>query len=142
MQLNTDHVVRYNVGGSFREIVNPLLPEHIKVGRIFWYGGSTSRGGWSCPAIITRINKRRTRFKVRSLDDMLEQDHWYKFDAASDESDCRRMMRLVDPDVVREYLGKRRPSLVLQLESAKSSLSMAEWHLNEFDRVRSTLTIA
>ena len=88
-------------------IERPLLAEHVKVGQVLWYNGFTSTGRWDCPAIITRVNKKK-QFRVRSLDDMVEQHEWYESDATKDMAGSRKTMRIIEPSDVKEYLEKRR----------------------------------
>lgn len=121
-------------------IENPLLAEHVKVGQALWYNGFTSTSRWDCPAIITRVNKKK-QFRVRSLDDMVEQDQWYDSDASKDSSGSRKTMRLVEPKVVKDYLEKRRPALQQEVAFAKDELQRAEDVLKRFDDILATLNI-
>ena len=122
-------------------IENPLLREHIKIDALLWYNGFTSTGSWSCPAIITEVDKRKERFRVRSLDDMREQSSWYSFSADKDLSGARKTMRIVDAAEVREYLDRRRSALVEDVEAARSAFNTAEFDLKGFDTVRSKLPL-
>ena len=122
-------------------IENPLLPEHIKVDTLFWFNGFTSTGGWSCPAIITKVDKRNKRFRIRSLDDMREQDGWYSFSADKDLSGSRKTMRLVDRKEVNAYLDRHRSNLEQNVESERASLREAEANLKTFDAVRAKLPL-
>ncbi len=84
----------------------PLLVGHIRVGLLIWYQGFTSQGNWSCPAVIRSVDLIRSKFYVRSLDDMLPQDEGYPFDPKSAlATHSRQTMRLASPDEVAEYLA-------------------------------------
>ena len=48
--------------------------EHIKLGNLIWYSGSTSLSGWNCPAEIVEVNEEGRWFRVKSLDDLKIQD--------------------------------------------------------------------
>ena len=121
-------------------IENPLLAEHIKVNQVLWYNGFTSTGSWDCPAIITRVNKKK-QFRVRSLDDMVEQHEWYESDTSKDMAGSRKTMRIIEPSVVKEYLEKRRPVLEQDIEFAKDDFLRAEDALKRFDDILATLNI-
>lgn len=133
-------ITRDPIDGSEVEIKNPLRAEHVEVGRLLWYSGNTSMFSWDCPAVITQVNDQR-EFRVRSLDDMKEQDHWYSSDCDKDMSPSRRTMRIPDPDDVRTYLEKQHELLVENVAEAKTDLASAEADLAYFDEVRATLSI-
>ncbi len=120
-------------------IERPLLAEHVKVGRLIWYSGYTSLGEWDCPAIITRVNKSRRLFRVRSLDDMVEQSQWYDFSHRRNSCASRQTMRLTDTTEVKAYLDKHRPHLAAVVENKKASLERAVADLNYFDKLLATL---
>ncbi len=99
------------ISGKPRVIENPLLAEHVVPGTYFWYNGFTSIGSWSCPAVITKVDAKKRRFRVRSLDDMREQNQWYDFDVDKDSSASRQTMRLVPFERVQLYLVQRKKRL-------------------------------
>lgn len=129
------------ISGKPVVIERPLLAEHIKVGQVLWYNGFTSVGHWDCPAIITRVNQSKKQFRVRSLDDMVEQDQWYPFSADKDPSGSRKTMRVVEPSEVKAYLDAQRPALVKAVEDKKASLQRAGAKLKHFDEILATLKI-
>jgi hypothetical protein len=123
------------ISGKPVVIERPLLAEHIKVDQLLWYNGFTSTGRWNCPAIITQVNTNKKQFRVRSLDDMVEQDQWYEFDTSKGSSGSRKTMRLVEPSEVKAYLEKRRLALQQNVEFAKTDLQSAEEVLKRFDDI-------
>ena len=133
--------IRDEISGELIVIQNPLLAEHIKVGTLLWYQGYTSISGWNCPAIITRVDKGKKRFRVRSLDDMMEQEEWYEFSISKHSSGSRQTMRLVEAAEVKAYLEQRRPRLQQVVEEKKSSLQRAEASLEHFDSILASLKI-
>jgi hypothetical protein len=139
-QAMSSFVMRHPVDGSDVEIKNPLRAEHVEVGRLLWYAGLTSISGWDCPAIITRVNGQR-QFRVRSLDDMKEQDQWYSAGCNKHSPTSRQTMRIPKPEEVRIYLEKRHALLVENIADAKADLASAEAALAHFDELRTSLTI-
>lgn len=124
--------IRDEISGKPRTISNPLLAEHIKVGTYFWYDGFTSAGSWSCPGVVTRVNTKKRTFKVRSLDDMIEQDVQYPFDAKKDPSSGRNTMRIVDDETVRLYLVERKKSLEMDVRHKRTAAESADASLALF----------
>ncbi len=124
--------MRDPVDGSPVEIKNPLRPEHIEVGRLLWYSGITSTSSWDCPAVITQIDEKG-RFRVRSLDDMREQDQWYEANCTKHTPSSRQSMRLVEVETIRTYLEKRRQSLLKNIQGFETALQSAKDHLERFD---------
>jgi hypothetical protein len=133
--------IRSPIDGAPIVIENPLLPEHIEIGRLIWYNGFTTTFEWDCPAIITRVNKNNKLFRVRSLDDMKEQDQWYKFSIEDDNSSSRESMRLTEIEDVRAYIADARKHLESRITRAKSSLDRAKKDLVHFDRARAGLSL-
>lgn len=133
--------IRDEVSGAPRTIVDPLKEEHIEKDRLLWYDGYTSIGGWSCPAIITMVDKKGKRFKVRSLDDMKEQTQWYDFSVKKDSSSSRMTMRLVTNEVVATYLGSRRKQMITSLGYAQDEVAAQKKRLKHFDSVQKTLKL-
>lgn len=84
-----------------------LQPEDIKVGAFIWYSGETVMSGWDCPAVITKVDKRRKLFWVKSLDDGLDQSQSYDFDVNSNSASSRKNMRLSDAEEVGAYMRQR-----------------------------------
>lgn len=99
-------IIENQRNGRYEVIENPLLVGHIQVGLLIWYHGFTSQGPWSCPAIIRRVDLIRSRFYVRSLDDLLPQTQPYGFDPEVDHSYSRQTMRLPTLDEVADYLAE------------------------------------
>lgn len=133
--------VTHPISGEPVVIENPLLKEHVHVGRVLWYSGATSCGRWDCPAIITRVNKNGSQFKVRSLDDMREQDPWYGSTLTKHATDGRKMMYIPSPESVLTFLEKRRQLLVDSIERAKDFVLRGESVLVTFDTFRATLSL-
>ncbi len=133
--------IQDGISGEPVVIERPLLAEHIEVGRLLWYNGFTSGGRWNCPAIITNVNNKRKRFRVRSLDDMIEQFDWYEFSISKNSPESRQTMRLVEPAEVKAYLEQRRRRLQETVEDAKASLQRTEATLGNFDSIVATLNI-
>lgn len=121
------------VSGKPLTIENPLTAEHIKEGALLWYWGFTSIGGWDCPAIITQVNEKRRRFKVRSLDDMREQDQWYSFGCTKNSETSRQTMRVASAEEVKTYMDARRVRLTDRITNAKADVTRAESDLARFD---------
>ncbi len=134
-------VITDEISGKPIVIKQPLLAEHIKVGQWLWYNGFTSTGGWDCPAIITQVRVRRKEFRIRSLDDMVEQDQWYGFSISEDGSDSRKTMRLITASVAKAYLNVRRKALAENVATMKDALARTEVKLKHFDEVRAALKI-
>ncbi|HEY0979335.1 MAG TPA: hypothetical protein VGE23_00635 [Candidatus Paceibacterota bacterium] len=134
-------ILKDPVSGELVTIENPLLPEHIEVGRLFWYSGYTSTSSWDCPAVITRVNKRRKTFRVRSLDDMSEQAEEYDFAHTGEYADSRGSMRLVPSIQIKAYVAKQRAALATHVLEAKARLSSRKAALAIFDKVRATIPI-
>jgi hypothetical protein len=92
--------------GEDEVIENPLMPEHVAVGRLIWYHGFTSQGPWDCPAVIRLVDLVDSKFYVRSLDDMMVQCQAYAFHPENDLSSySRQTMRLATPEEVVTYLA-------------------------------------
>ena len=134
-------ILKDPVSGEPVTIENPLLPEHIEVGRLFWYSGHTSTSSWDCPAVITRVNKRRKTFRVRSLDDMTEQAEEYDFTHTGEYADSRGSMRLVPFLQIRAYVTKQSVTLATHVLEAKARLSSREAALATFEKLRKTVPI-
>lgn len=92
------------ITGEPEVIENPLNAENVEIGRLLWYHGFTSTFRWNCPAIITWVDKKARVFRVRSMDDMLEQDQEYDFDFAEGLPYSRKTMRVASETEVEEYL--------------------------------------
>lgn len=129
MSFRTTHPV----SGEPLVIENPLTSQHIKVGALLWYWGSASMHSWDCPAVVTRVNKKR-QFKIRSLDDMQEQDEWYSFSCTQRSSTVRQTMRIASAEEVKAYLDRSRVRLAEAISSAESELTKAKGHLADFDK--------
>lgn len=127
------------VSGEPLTIENPLTAKHIKVGALLWYWGFTSTCGWDCPALITQVDEKRRRFKVRSLDDMREQNPWYSFGCTRNSDSSRQTMRVASVEEVRIYLEKRRVHLIDLVKDAKIDLSGAEFNLTHFDEFAASI---
>lgn len=84
-----------------------VTPKDIKAGAFIWYSGETVMSGWDCPAVITKVDKRRKLFWVKSLDDGLDQSQSYDFDVKSNSSSSRKNMRPSDADEVGAYMRQR-----------------------------------
>ncbi len=104
----------------------PVTKEHIKVGALIWYSGRTSQFYWSCPAVITKVYPRRRTFKVRSLDDMREQDQEYNFDPNDGAPDSRLSMRLSNSAEVAAYLKERHVGSKESVTDAERRLASAK----------------
>lgn len=134
-------VIRDEISGKPVIIENPLLAEHIKVGQFFWYHGLTSISGWNCPGVITVVDLKKKRFKIRSLDDMREQNQWYDFELSEHSPSSRQTMRLVPVEKIKEYLDTQRAELNAAIIREKESANQAEGNLDRFDAVRKTLDL-
>lgn len=130
MAFHTTHPV----SGKPLTIENPLTAKHIRIGALLWYWGFTSAGSWDCPAIITQISEKRRQFKVRSLDDMIEQDQWYRFGYNKNSDTTRQIMRTASAQEVKKYPDGRRIRLTENVEDAKSRVTRAETALIHFDQ--------
>lgn len=126
--------IRDEISGKPVVIENPLLAEHVEVGRFLAYSGYTSVGQWNCPAVITKVDRTKKQFRVRSLDDMIEQDQWYGFSTENDHTGSRSTMRLIERPDVDAYLERRRESLTESVEEAKRDVVAAEAKLATFDK--------
>lgn len=134
-------VLKDEVSGKPVEIQDPLLPEHVKVGRLLWYSGITSTSSWDCPAVITQVNLERKFFRVRSLDDMIEQREEYPFENDSEYADSRGSMRLATSEEVRAYVAYQREHLEARVAHSKTSVDRCERALTQFDEVLATFEI-
>lgn len=114
-------------------IENPLLPEHVRLNQLLWYYGYTSMGGWDCPAVIVKVNRKKQLFRVRSLDDMRDQDQWYSFDAGKDSSSSRETMRLATQKEVKAYLEARKKRIEDKVDAARRALSETQDLLEKFN---------
>ncbi|MEK7602169.1 MAG: hypothetical protein AAB472_01675 [Patescibacteria group bacterium] len=133
--------VRNPVDGSAILIEEPLLGKHVQVGRLLWYSGITSMSGWDCPAIITEVDTENQKFRIRSLDDMREQEQWYEFDINEHSCTSRQMMRLTSPELVTEYLIPQRVRLKQAVLCKQASFEEAEKLLAHFDEIHATLNL-
>ncbi|MDR3548524.1 MAG: hypothetical protein P4M11_09720 [Candidatus Pacebacteria bacterium] len=104
----------------------PVTKEHVKVGTLIWYSGRTSMFEWDCPAVITQVYPRKRTFKVRSLDDMREQDQEYNFDPNDGAPDSRLSMRLSNPAEVAAYLKERHVGSKESVTDAERRLATAK----------------
>jgi hypothetical protein len=131
--------IRDSISGSPRIIKNPLRARHVKVGRFFWYDGHTSISSWSCPGVITQVDDKKKRFRIRSLDDMREQDQWYDFDVNEHSETSRQTMRLVPRKEVRQYLKKHEERHKQKLALSRTTLSATKKGLESFQRLKKEL---
>lgn len=134
-------VLKDQISGKPVEIQDPLLPEHVKVDRLLWYSGMTSTFSWDCPAVITQVDPERKLFRVRSLDDMIEQRQEYPFENSSEYADSRGSMRLATSEEVRAYVACQRKHLEARIADSKASVDRCERALAQFDEIRATLEI-
>lgn len=133
--------VRDEISGQPRIIENPLLAEHVKTGCLLWYDGTTSIGRWDCPAVITTVDKKKRRFRVRSLDDMREQNQWYEFSISEHSPGSREVMRLSNEAEVKQYLDRRQRVIELGIADHRKSLASAEDSLTHFKEIRENLKL-
>jgi hypothetical protein len=131
--------IRDSISGDPRIIKNPLRAKHIKIGRFFWYDGHTSMGSWDCPGVITQVDEKKMRFRIRSLDDMREQDQWYDFDVSEHSPTSRQTMRLVTRKEVRKYLKRREDRQKQVLALSRSTLVASKQGLQEFQKQKNQL---
>lgn len=129
------------ISGSPRVIKNPLRPRHIKTGRLIRFDGFTSTGGWNCPAIIVRVDRKRRRFRIRSLDDMQIQDCWYDFSLNKHAHSGRKTMRLIDTETVVTYLKGQAETLALQVKLSQTELRADRARLKHFKAERAKLKL-
>ncbi len=106
--------------------------EHIKVGTLLWYSGSTSMWSWDCPAIVSKVHSKTKQFQVRSLDDMKEQHQRYAIDPNKDHSSSRHNMRVTSPEEVAAYLQKRLRRSEATLDAANRELERAKENYQYF----------
>lgn len=133
-----------NTAINYEVTDTPLLAEHIKVGTLLWYNGFTSGGSWDCPAVITttRIDTKNKHFKVRSLDDMIEQNQWYEFTASEHSREhSRNTMRLASKEEVRNYLELQQKKLEESVTDAKNDLADTESRLDHFKQILETISL-
>ena len=124
--------VRDPYSGDPVELKNRLLPEHIKKKVFFWYDGITSMSSWSCPAVITQVNRQKKKFRICSLDDFREQGQEYSFEIYDGSPFSRQTMRLVDESVVIDYIQKRHKQLIEEAEIAKKRSDSAKKDAADF----------
>ncbi len=117
-----------------------LPANHIKVGAFIWYSGRTSIGSWDCPAVITRVNSRKRTFRVRSLDDMLEQTQVYDFDISEHTPDSRLTMRPIDPSIAVNYMRSMGEQLANEHASLEQQIEEKAKALAKFRRFQAKLT--
>lgn len=134
-------VIQHPISGKDITIENPLMAEHVEVGRLLWYWGFTSVSGWNCPAIITQVDEKKRRFRVRSLDDMKEQDQWYDFATGKGAPTSRMTMRLATTEEVRTYLEAQLAHLREEETSAQRAHERAQKAVMDFERERSLLSV-
>jgi len=129
------------IDGSPVVIEHPLLPEYIQEGRLLWYWGFTSVSGWDCPAVITEVDTKNQKFKVRSLDDMKEQRQLYSFICDKGSPTSRKTMRLASKEEVASYLDERQASLKKRIRYAGRKATSSRGQLNEFEKQRAALSL-
>jgi hypothetical protein len=110
-----------------------LTAENVKVGQFLWYDGMTSVSWWSCPAIVTKVDKKKKTFKVMSLDDFVEQGTWYNFHVDENSDFSRQTMRVVPPERVAGYVEAQKTKLSGKVAEAEKDLIFARKKLEEFN---------
>ncbi len=133
--------LKHPVTGKPLVIENPLLAEHVQIGRLLWYFGYTSTWEWDCPAVIAEINEEKKEFRVRSFDDMKVQHQWYSYSTNEGSPTSRMTMRLSDADEVNKYLLAQRQCLEAEVTRAKDRYDRAKEALESFDRERAALKL-
>lgn len=128
----TQRIIRDGISGKPRTIQNPLLAEHVKVGTYLWYDGHSAMSGWDCPAIITSVNAAKRTFKVRSFDDMREQNQDYSFDVGEHSPSSRQTMRLIPEETARLYLVERKKWLEADVRRKRTAADEANASLALF----------
>jgi hypothetical protein len=109
------------------------LPEgDIKVGAIIWYRGYTSTFSWDCPAEIYLVNCDNRTFKVKSLDDMENQNQDYSFDIDIYSPESRLTMRIPDADEVKRYLNSRANAIGIEILRLQDKLREKEAEAKRF----------
>lgn len=137
----TSLAMKHPISGRPITIENPLLAEHVEVGRLLWYWGFTSVLRWDCPAIITKVDKKKRAFKVRSLDDMKEQDQWFTFSTEEHSPTSRMTMRVVTSEEVASYLDAHGKHLKEDAALAKRAYERAEKAVQNFNSQRAALKL-
>ncbi len=133
--------MNHPISGKPITIENPLLAEHVQVGRLLWYWGFTSVSEWNCPAVIVKVDEQKRQFQVCSLDDMRDQDQWYDYSTDKGAPTSRMTMRVATPEEVQKYLDGRRIYLGKDIETTKRAHDEAKKTAEDFDHRRKLLSL-
>ena len=103
-----------------------LQAKELKIGLFVWW--SAQDGAWSCPCVVTAINKRRG-FKVRSLDNFYESG-WLRLkdDPHFDKSRLHEMQECSREDI-EQYFKTSTQELRNKVVTIKSKLVAAQKYL-------------
>ena len=119
--------------------MSKLTEADITQGKFIWYSGRTSVIGWTCPAVITRVDDNAKQFYVMSLDDMLEQTQPYDFELTKHSPTSRLSMRPATLDEVDNYLGLQEEALIEKVSLTRNVRVQASITLDRFRAERAKL---
>lgn len=100
-----------------------------KRGTLVWWTAERMMKEWSCPAIVTKVDRKKDCFRVISLDDFKETDGLRLRDAPNGDQSSRHEMRLMTVEDLEEYFADIEKDLLREIANLEAGLEAAKREL-------------
>lgn len=110
-----------------------LQAKELRVGLFVWWNAGRYMSGWSCPCIVTTINRKKG-FRVRSLDNFRETD-WLRLKDIPDlDRSSLHEMRECSREEIEQYFETTTQGLRNEVTTIKGRLVAAQRRLAAYKK--------
>lgn len=105
--------------------------EDMKPGLLVWWSAERDMNSWSCPAVVTAVDRKW--FRVRSFDDFKERDQFRMDDSPGLNNCARSEMSICSLDKLQDYFKKRKRNLEDAVTEKTRELKEVQDKLAEYE---------
>ena len=111
-----------------------IEPKHLKKGMLVWWTASRYSSDWSCPCLVTEVNRSKNIFRVTSFDDMKETEDLFIIRKPGDDQSSLTEMRQINVEEAEDYFESRKGELQEAVHRAEVELSRKTEALQKYNQ--------
>lgn len=116
-----------------------IKPDELKVGLLIWWTSDRTHSSWSCPGVITKLDKEKNKYRVKTFDTFEETDDLLIERPAGGDPSSLHEMSLTTPKKVFEYLIEQERSFAERTTKLQAELDKAKQKSEDYSKYAQAL---